>query len=130
MRDRYDDVKACGGEIVAIGMGERPAAAAFRDRESIPFPLLVDHDGRTYEDFGLRKGSLREIIGPGVVWHGLRSLLEGNRITPPRQDPLQLGGAVVVGAGGVIEFEHRNRTSADLIPMEPLLAALKTAHRP
>ena len=130
MRDHYDEVKACGAEIVAIGMGERAAAAAFRDRERIPFPLLIDPGRRTYEEFGLRKGSLSDIIGPGVVRRGLRSLLQGNRITPPRQDPLQLGGAAVVRPGGVIELEHRNRTSADLIPIERLIAVLKIAHRP
>lgn len=110
-------------------MGEPSVAAGFRDREHIPFPLLVDPEQQTYAAFGLRKGSLRDIVGPGVVWRALRSLGQGNRTAKPREDPLQLGGALLVAPGGTVIYEHRNFTSADLIPIDRLISILGAKHQ-
>lgn len=125
MRDRYEDLKSWGAEVIAIGMGEPSVAAGFRDRERIPFPLLVDAGRRTYAALGLRRGSLKDILGPGVVWRALRSLGQGNGLAKAREDPLQLGGAILVAPDGAVEFEHHNRTSADLIPVDRVIAVLQ-----
>lgn len=124
MRDRYEDLKSWGAEVAAIGMGEPYVAAGFRERERIPFPLLVDAGRQTYAALGLRRGSVKDILGPSVVWRALRSLGQGNKLAKAREDPLQLGGAVLVAPGGAVELEHHNRTSADLIPIDRLIAVL------
>jgi peroxiredoxin len=43
LRDRYDDIKAAGGDIVAVGTGDQRYAEAFTKDEQIPFLVLVVH---------------------------------------------------------------------------------------
>ncbi len=108
-------------------MGSIQAAAGFRDEARIPFPLLVDDDKQSYRALDLKRGSPMQLLGPDVIARGVKSRLRGHRTARPRQDPLQLGGALVVAPGGEATFEHRNRTSADHAPIEAMLESIPTA---
>jgi hypothetical protein len=66
-------------------------------------------------------------VAGGLAWtalrkHRLRSLI-------PTEDPFQLGGDVVVGAGGGTAWMHRSATPADRPPVELLLAEMDRAYR-
>lgn len=124
MRDRYEEVKSKGAGLVAIGMGWPAAAADFRDRESIPFPLIVDHTKQTYRTLEMKRGRWVDIAGPRLLWRSTTSILGGNKQSRAKQDPLQLGGAAVVDARGELLYVHRSKDSSDNVPAEKLIAAL------
>jgi hypothetical protein len=124
LRDRYEDVRSKGAELIAIGMGRPTAAADFRERERIPFPLIVDHTKESYRALGMNRGGWADVVGPRVLWRSAKSILGGNMQGRARQDPLQLGGAVVVNAGGEVLYVHRSKNSSDNVPAEELIAAL------
>jgi hypothetical protein len=125
LRDRYGEFEARGAVVASIGMGSVAQANAFATRYEIPFPLLVDHDKLSYRALQLKRGDTMEVAGPGVWAAGLKTILRGRtQSLNIKQDPLQLGGSVVVAPGGEILFLHRAATSADNAPMEDLLAAL------
>ena len=124
MRDRYEDVRSKSAELIAIGMGWPAAAADFRERERIPFPLIVDHTKESYRALGMKRGGWADVVGPRVLWRSAKSVLGGNKQGRARQDPLQLGGAVVVNAGGEVLYVHRSKNSSDNVPAEELIAAL------
>ena len=44
MRERYDEITGLGGDVVAIGTGDRSYAGAFVRDERIPFLVLVDDE--------------------------------------------------------------------------------------
>src|SRR3954449_5616047 len=46
LRDRYDDLRAKGIELVAIGTGDQRYAGAFVRDEKIPYLVLVDGDAK------------------------------------------------------------------------------------
>lgn len=126
MRDRYEDFEAKGANVAAIGMGLTAMAADFRDKQSIPFPLLVDRERATHKALELRRGKLLEVVGPKQVVRGVKSLLTGNSQgrPAPKQDVLQLGGALVVAPGGDVLYRHVAAGAEDNAPADELLDAL------
>ena len=126
MRDRYEEIEAKGANVAAIGMGLTAMAADFKEKQDIPFPLLVDRHRETHKVFELKRGNLLEVAGPRQIARGIKSLLTGNKQgrPAPNQDVLQLGGALVIAAGGEVLYHHRARGADDNAPADDLLAAL------
>jgi peroxiredoxin len=124
LRDHYDDIRSLGADVVAIGLGRPDMAAYFRDEFDIPFRLFVDPEKRSYKLLKLRRSGLSGVVGPAVWMRGAQSLLKGRGIAKPRQDPLQLGGVVVIDTVGQVSFVHRADDSSDNVPIEKLLDAL------
>lgn len=122
LRDRYEEFEAADLSVVAIGMGWPEMAAHFKEEMQIPFPLLVDHDRKTYKALAIRRASPWEIYGPPVWIRGIKSILEyGQKI--PKQDPFQLGGAAVVDKAGEVLYLYRSRDSSDIPQLDEVLAA-------
>ena len=124
MRDRAEDFAAADVEVTAIGMGRPEMAAHFRESQEVPFRLLVDHDRETYKALGIRRANLMQVVGPSVWLRFGKGLLTGKGVAPAKQDPLQLGGTIVVDAGGTILYQHRSDNSSDNAPIDDLLGAL------
>ncbi len=110
---------------MAIGMGIPEMAAHFRDSQQIPFPLLVDHRKQTYRALEIGRGSCMDVAGPKVWARSAKSILSGKGQGVPKQDPLQLGGAIVVDAGGRVRYMHRAKTSSDNPKPEELLEQVR-----
>ena len=65
-RDSYQDLLDSGLEVVGISPDPPSRLAEFRDRESLPFPLLSDQDHAVAEAFGAwgtKKLYGRETVG-------------------------------------------------------------------
>jgi peroxiredoxin len=126
LRDRYGEFEARSANVVAIGMGLTPMAAHFRDEHSIPFPLLIDRHRETHRALELRRGNLLEIVGPKQVARGVKAFFGGTSAgrPAPKQDVLQLAGALVVAPGGTVLYHHQATGAEDNAPVDDLLAAL------
>lgn len=126
MRDRYEEFEAKGARVAAIGMGLTAMAADFKDKQEIPFTLLVDRHRETHRAFELQRGNLFEIVGPKQVLRGVKGFVTGTSAgrPAPKQDVLQLGGALVVAPGGKVLYEHHARSADDNAPVDELLDAL------
>ena len=116
-----------GADVVAIGLGRPEMAADFRDEFGIQFRLFVDPEKRSYKLLRMQRSGWSGVAGPAVWKRGAQSLLKGRGIAPPKQDPKQLGGAVVIDTEGDITFVHRAKDSSDIVPMELVLDALRHA---
>ena len=126
MRDRYEELEAKRANVAAIGMGLTAMAADFKEKQSIPFALLVDRRRETHRALELRRGNLLDVAGPKQVVRGVKSFLTGNTQgrPAPKQDVLQLGGALVVAPGGDVLYRHVASGSEDNAPVDELLRAL------
>ena len=125
MRDHYDEIRSLGADVVAIGLGRLDMAADFRDEFGIQFRLFVDPEKRSYKLLRMQRSGWTGVVGPAVWKRGAQSLLKGRGIAKPKQDPMQLGGAVVVDTEGDVTFAHRAKDSSDNVSMELLLDALR-----
>jgi hypothetical protein len=126
LRDRYEDVKARGAEIVAIGQGFPEMAADFKRKRKIPFPLLVDRDRVSYKAMGLPKGSVMDAFAPHMLARGTLSFVKGHPqgLTPEGSSVKQLGGVLVVDRGGKVLLAHQSKDASDNLSVEVLIAAL------
>ncbi len=124
MRGRYEEFTAKGADVAAIGMGIPEMAADFREKQSVPFPLLVDRTKATYRALEMRRGTLWEVAGPPVWLRYAKGMLSGHGVDKPKQDPLQMGGVIVVDRGGDILYGSRSNNASDNPPVDDVLAAL------
>lgn len=124
MRDRYEELE--GANIAAIGMGLTAMAADFKQKQDIPFALLVDRRRETHRAVELARGKLLDVAGPKQIVRGIKSFLTGSGQgrPAPKQDVLQLGGALVVAPGGKVLYRHVATGSDDNAPVDDLVAAL------
>lgn len=123
MRDYEKEFDARGARVVAIGMGFPAMAAHFKEKQNVPFTLLVDQEQQTYRALELGR-SVLGATGPKVWLKGAKTIMSGHALARPREDWQQLGGAMVVDKGGDVLFVHRATDSADNAPVRRLLEAL------
>lgn len=124
MSGRYEEFTAKGATVAAIGMGLPGMAEDFREKQGIGFPLLVDHTKETYRALEMKKGNLWDVMGPQNWMRYTKGILSGHGVDRPKQDPLQMGGVIVVDTDGAVVYEFRAGASSDNPPIEDLLAAL------
>ena len=67
MRERHDEIKTLGADIVAIGTGDERYAAAFVKEEQIPYLVLVDDDARAAQAASIETASWFRLLHPTHV---------------------------------------------------------------
>jgi hypothetical protein len=86
--------------------------------------FLSDTDRVAYRAFDFPRGSTRRVWLDPRVWRRYAGLIaRGRRPGPPREDPLQLGGDVLVDAKGIVRWTYRSEGPED----RPSLAEVRRA---
>lgn len=125
MRERYDDIRAQGGEVVAVGTGDRRYARAFVDEEHVPFPVLVDDRGEAADAAAVRTVNFFSLVfSPKSRPGARRARHAGHKIHKPGKRVTQLGATFVVGPGERVRYEHVDEHSADHALIDDVIAAL------
>ncbi len=73
----------------------------------------------------MTRGTLWQVIGPRVWLRFAKGILSGHGVDKPKQDPLQMGGVVVVDKGGDIIYSFRSSDSSENPPVDEVLAAVR-----
>jgi NAD(P)-dependent dehydrogenase (short-subunit alcohol dehydrogenase family)/peroxiredoxin len=123
LRDRIDDIRAAGAELVIVGNGSAFFAGAFREDLALDCPLLVDPELRAYRAAGLRRGRV-EILSPRLPLNALRALGAGYRQKDVQGDAWQLGGVFVIRPDRSLAYRYVSREAGDHPPVEQIIAAL------
>ena len=111
--------------MIAVGFASPELLRELADDLSLPFPLLHDPDVSAYRAFGLGRGSIREVYGPGTVWTYIKLMLRGHRVRGITADRFQLGGDFVIDGQGTIRLAHPSRNPSDRASVSRLLDALR-----
>jgi hypothetical protein len=104
------------------------AARFFKPYGLDDVPRFSDPNRKLYEAFDLHRGSLWQVMGPGVVWRGIRAILSGHGVGRPRGDVAQLPGTFVVHHSRIVQA-FRNKTSADRPDYAELACAVPSASK-
>lgn len=108
-----------------IGLGRPEQARRFCRRRRIPFVCLTSPARSAHVAFGLPRGSIGNVAGPGVWGPWLHRTFTGHPQGLFGQgDPFQLPGTFVVDTSGVIRYAYRGRRSDDNPPNDDVLAAV------
>ncbi len=124
MRGHQDEIRAAGGSIAAVGLGDLHYATIFQRESGISFPLLVDGQRQAYRAADLRSASLLHLARRDNLAAGKRAAAGGHRQHRLGKNPMQLGGSFVFGPGDVDLFAHCSETFGDNAAPADLIAAL------
>lgn len=104
--------------------GDSQQAQALCDRFDAPFPCLADPQRESYQAFGLKRGSVWEVMGPATVPRGLQAAAKGHFIERPIGDVMQLPGTFIIDRDGIVRYARYARHSADHPPVQEIVVAL------
>lgn len=110
--------------MTAIGTGGKRYAQAFIEDEQIPFPVLLDEDGKAAEIVGTGTLAALSALKPTAALAAARSLATGHRQHKTGRRPLQLGATIVIGPGDEILFADFEEFAGDHARIDDVLAAL------
>ncbi len=114
MGEAYDEIRAAGGDVVAIFQYRAEPSYHFCRKRSVPFDCLGDPERAGYRAVGLDRGSAREYIGPQLAMGFMRAARHGHVAGNPQGgDVSQRPGTFVIGTDGRVAFAHYNKDSAN-----------------
>lgn len=128
LRDRQEEIRATGAEIIAVGIGSPGHAAGFVEDFAIPFPVFVDSELRVYRALGARRG-LGTALRLGTFRAALGAFRRGFRQSAATGDAMQQGGVLVVLPDGSVPYHHLSTFAGDHPDPDALLAALRRLRR-
>jgi hypothetical protein len=131
VQTRLGDIRAAGGELVAVCQARPAALAAHLRHEPQPFPVVGDPEQAAYRAFGLERGGWGMFFTPRALAHYLRLIVRGGRLRPlvAGEDVRQLGGDFVVGRGRRLVYAYRSADPTDRPAAEVLIEQVRAAAR-
>lgn len=110
----YEQYLAAGADVVVIGQAEPERARHYAAERGIPCPILCDPDYEAYRSFGLREGSVAQVIydAPEEYWSRQPEVWEGlikqreKEGRPFVDHPWMLPGEFVVGTDGKLALAY------------------------
>lgn len=127
MAGAYEEVRALGGDIVAVFQYRADPTFHFCRQRGVPFDCLGDPDREAYHAVGLESGGALEYMGPRAMLGWARAAAHGKFGGIPKGDVSQRPGTFVIAPDGTVAFAHYNRNSADNPPMDEVLTAVRAA---
>ena len=126
MGEAYEEIRAAGGDVVAVFQYRADPTFHFCRKRGVPFDCLGDPEREGYHAVGLEKGSKREYVGPQLVTGFVRAARHGAFAGNPQGgDVSQRPGTFVVGADGRVALAHYNKDSADNPDTDEILRTLR-----
>ena len=128
MGEAHDDIRAAGGDVIAVFQyaGERTRDFC-RERE-VPFDCLGDPRVEGYAAVGLGKGKWREYLGPQLIGSTVKAAMKGHLLGNPQGGDISISPATfVIGRDGRVVYAHYNEDAADHAPTPQVIEALERA---
>lgn len=124
LRERYDDIVAMGGAVIAVG-----GAAAYQARHLMetgtPFPCLLDPDHRLFAALDLHHIPWRALLWPRTYANYLRGARRARQGRISWANALQRPGVAVLDEQGRLAWVHRGQTVGDYPPVAEAVDQLR-----
>jgi len=124
LRGAIPEIHRLGAELIFLGNGTAEQARAFAEREGLTAPVLTDPQRSVYRAAGARRGL--SALRPAVIRNALRARRGGFKQRGLAGDPLQLGGVLVIKAGGEVAWRHMSGALGDHPAAETILSVLRS----
>lgn len=114
IRKQKDQIEADGTKIVFVHMGSIERGEAYFESYGFEnFEQVSDRGQRLYQLFKFSRATIGQIMGPSVVWAGLKASFDGHFNGAVEGDGFQLPGLALVTHGMVVKV-HRYKTAAEI----------------
>ena len=125
MRDRIEEIRKLGAELVAVGTGRPEQVADFIENEQVNFLVLSDEKAEAANAASIETASIFRLFHPNSFAPTLHAWKAGHRIGSSGRRVTQLGASFVVGPGAKVHYEHYDEHPADHAPLAEIFAALE-----
>jgi peroxiredoxin len=107
-------IEATGTRIILVHMGDTQAIVSIVEKHGLStLDRICDPEQQLYRAFGLKRGKLRQLLGPKVMLRGFQAAVLGRHgIGWPAADSAQMPGLFLIDGSGIIR-RFRHRTAAD-----------------
>ncbi len=107
-------IESAGTRILLVHMGDAAGMNRMLERFGIVgLARICDPDQRLYRAFGLRRGSLRQLLGPKVWWRAVAGgVVPRYGIAVPSADSFQMPGLFLLYRSSILQ-SFRHRSAAD-----------------
>ena len=120
-----DDIAALGCKVAGICHGNGAEAEALRDELDLRFPVYADPAMALYKELSMPRGSWWQVtLGP-MLREPLKAMRRMRDVRKPGKDVRQLGGVVLLTAGGEVSYRYCQKDSADMPADDQVLAAVR-----
>lgn len=127
MDEARDEIRAAGGDVVAVFQYRAQPTRNFCRKRGVSLDCFGDPDRVAYQEAGLERGSLSQFLGPQLMPKYLGAVRKGSLPGIPVGDTAQLPGTFVVDREGRVAFAHYNKDSGDNPPTADVVAAVRSA---
>jgi peroxiredoxin len=125
LRDRIEEIRKLGAELVAVGTGRPEQVADFIENERVNFLVLSDDKAEAANAASIESASVFRLFHPNSFGPTLSAWKAGHRIGTSGRRVTQLGATFVVGPGADVHYEHYDEHPADHAPLAEIFAALE-----
>jgi peroxiredoxin len=133
LREEYDRLVDAGANVAIIGQGEPERAAWYKDKFSIPCPILCDPDERLYHAYGLLEVSPWLLLGkptPGSEYFQKLIGTHREKGRPVADNPFLLPGEFVVDTRGRLILTYRYQYCDNYPDVDTLVSSIQEAAEP
>ena len=124
----HQEARSHGADLVLVHMLDGGAETRYL-AESDGVGRIADPHCKLYRAFGLKKGGLRELLGPRVWWLGLVSIFKGCGVGRLAGDGRQMPGVFLFYRGEIMAAQ-RAKSASDLPDLPRLFASLPHEQSP
>jgi len=121
LRRQHDAFARLDARVVVFVDATPDRVASFAQREDVALHLVGDGQRRVYEQYGVRRGGLREFAAPGAALRSVRATLKGHLHGRFEGSERQLPADLVIDGEGIVRFAHLGAHIGDNTPLEELL---------
>lgn len=116
MREQRAAIATTGTQLAFVHLGNEQQGAELFARYGLDdVPRVSDPEAKLYKAFKLKRGRLRQVMGPHVWVRGFESFIKsGHPVGLPMGDTLQMPGVFLI-QGGQILRSYFHQTSADRV---------------
>jgi peroxiredoxin len=128
--DEYEQLLVAGANVVVVGQGEPERAAWYKERYSVPCPILCDPDERMYRAYGLLECSPWLLLGepkPGPEHFEELILQHRTKDLRVADNPYLLPGEFVVDTLGRFILTYRYQYCDNYPDLETLVDSIQEA---
>ncbi len=119
------ELQAAGLRLAAVGIGEPKHAQRYCGTLAPSVTCLTNKTLEAYKAFGLKQGSVGQLMGPAVLAAGARAASHGHTQGETTGNAFMLGGVFVIDQGGVIRFADYDEYAGDHPVFAHILAAAR-----
>lgn len=127
MDKAHEEIRAAGGDVIAVFQYRAQPTRNFCRQRKVGIDCYGDPERAAYDEVGLERGSVRQVLGPRVMPGYLKAISKGQLPGVPKGDTAQMPGTFVIGTDGRVRFAHYNETAADNPPMASVLEAVHSS---